>query len=127
MRRAGRPARVSTAQDAEVDGSVDAGSLHAPARPRLPLLVWVVTALHVALLLAYTVLYPAYLGYDEPQHVDMVVALRAGDGWAVPGEWALYEGDGRSLDRVYGGVLEPMVHQLYEVDVLDLYVDDPLI
>lgn len=75
-------------------------------RPQVPALVWVVTGLHTALLLVYAVLYPAHLGYDEPQHVDLVVALLAGDGWPGPGERILSEGVYRSSDALYdnGGV-----------------------
>ena len=74
---------------------------------RIPALVWALTGLHTALLLVYAVLYPAHLGYDEPQHVDMVVALLAGDGWQGPGERILSEGVYRSSDALYdaGGVV----------------------
>ncbi len=75
-------------------------------RARVPALVWAITGLHTALLLVYAVLYPAHLGYDEPQHVDMVVALLSGDGWQGPGERILSEGVYRSSDSLYdaGGV-----------------------
>ena len=77
------------------------GPLH-----QVPALVWAITGLHTALLLVYAVLYPAHLAYDEPQHVDMVVALLAGDGWQGPGERILSEGVYRSSDALYdaGGV-----------------------
>ena len=79
-----------------------------PARAGFPLLVWAITGLHTALLLVYAVLYPAHLGYDEPQHVDMVVALLSGDGWPGPGERILSEGVYRSSDSLYdaGGVVD---------------------
>jgi small subunit ribosomal protein S36 len=99
-----------------LDAADDTVATPVRRRARVPLLVWAITALHVALLLAYTVLYPAYLGYDEPQHVDMVVALRAGDGWPDPGERALSEGVGRSSDPVYGGGLVPALERPYRAD-----------
>lgn len=102
---------VSTSLDAGAAADPDVA---APAhRRRVPLLVWAVTALHVALLLGYTVLYPPYLGYDEPQHVDMVVALLAGDGWQDPGERTLSEGVGRSSDPLYGEGLVPAIERPY--------------
>jgi hypothetical protein len=73
----------------------------AGVRSRVPAVVWAITALHASLLLLYTVLYPPYLGPDEPQHVDMVVALRAGDGWQAPGERALSLGVYRTSDPIY--------------------------
>jgi small subunit ribosomal protein S36 len=77
-----------------------------PGPARVPAVVWAITGLHTALLLVYGVLYPAHLGYDEPQHVDMVVALLSGDGWPGPGERILSEGVYRSSDALYdaGGV-----------------------
>ena len=71
-------------------------------RPRgVPAAVWAVTALHAALLVLYSLLYPPYLGPDEPQHVDMVVALRAGDGWPAPGERTLSQGVFVTSDPIY--------------------------
>jgi hypothetical protein len=67
----------------------------------VPTVVRVLTALHVALLLCYTVLFPAHLAPDEPQHVDMVIALQSGDGWPGPGERILSEGVYRSSDVLY--------------------------
>jgi small subunit ribosomal protein S36 len=73
----------------------------AGVRSRVPAVVWAITGLHVSLLLLYAVLYPPYLGPDEPQHVDMVVALRAGDGWQAPGQRALSLGVYRTSDPIY--------------------------
>lgn len=71
-------------------------------RPRrVPAAVWALTALHLSLLVLYTLLYPPYLGPDEPQHVDMVVALRSGDGWPDPGERTLSLGVYRTSDPIY--------------------------
>jgi hypothetical protein len=55
----------------------------------VPPLVWVLTLLHGTLLVMFTVLYPPYIGPDEPQHVDMAVALTRSLAWPGPGERAL--------------------------------------
>ncbi len=47
---------------------------------RVPVLVWVVTGLHVALLGMCTVLYPPFTGPDETFHVDMAYAYSKGAG-----------------------------------------------
>jgi len=61
-----------------------------PARGRpgsdVPVLVWALVALHVALMLSFAMLYPAMYGYDEPQHVDMAYAYSKGHGVYDPGE-----------------------------------------
>ena len=57
-----------------------------------PGVVWAVTALHVGLLLVATLLYPAFTGFDEAQHVDAVLTIRHGDGWPAPQERELSEG-----------------------------------
>ena len=59
---------------------------------RIPLTVWAVTALHVGLLLVFSVLYPPFTAFDEPQHVDAVLSIRHGDGWPAPQERQLSEG-----------------------------------
>ena len=38
---------------------------------RVPVVVWWITGLHIAVLLAYSVLLPAYRAPDEPLHVDL--------------------------------------------------------
>lgn len=43
----------------------------AGALRRVPMIVWWITALHVGLLLAYSILLPTYRAPDEPQHVDL--------------------------------------------------------
>lgn len=77
------------------------GAAPASVRTAVPAAVWSLTALHIALMLCYTVMFPAYLAPDEPQHVDMVVALLSGDGWPDPGERILSEGVYRSSDALY--------------------------
>lgn len=67
--------------------------MRAPStRERVPLVVWAVTAFHLGLLLAFSVLYPPFTGFDETQHVDAVLSIRHGDGWPAPQERELSEG-----------------------------------
>ncbi|MBW3557940.1 MAG: DUF2142 domain-containing protein, partial [Actinobacteria bacterium] len=47
----------------------------APVLRRPPLLVWLLTALHVMLLAFHSLLVPTWRGPDEPNHVDLVVAV----------------------------------------------------
>lgn len=81
-----------------------------PASPRprrawlrtVPALVWLLTAFQGALLLMFTLLYPPYLGLDEPQHVDMAFALTHSPEWPGPGERLLSLGVARTSDPFYG-------------------------
>ncbi len=63
----------------------------------VPRLVWLATALHVLLLLSWSVLAPTYHAPDEPQHVDAAVQLADGDGWPRPGRLGLSESVANSL------------------------------
>lgn len=56
---------------------------------RVPLLVWLLTALHVALMVAFAFLYPPYTQFDEAQHVDGVVAVAYNHTWPAPGKRVL--------------------------------------
>lgn len=58
----------------------------------VPIVVWAVTGLHVALMLMATVLYPPFSGYDETWHVDMTWSYYKGDGVFGPGERRLDHG-----------------------------------
>jgi 4-amino-4-deoxy-L-arabinose transferase-like glycosyltransferase len=58
----------------------------------VPLVVWCVTGLHIAVMAAYALLYLPYTNPDEAMHHDMVVAWLDGDGFARPGERELSEG-----------------------------------
>ena len=55
----------------------------------VPLLVWLLTALHVALMMAFAFLYPPYTQFDEAQHVDGVVAVAYNHTWPAPGKRVL--------------------------------------
>lgn len=52
----------------------------------VPLTVWLVTALHVAVMAMCTFLYPAGAGYDEAAHTDMTYAYYNGHGFYAPGD-----------------------------------------
>lgn len=72
----------------------DASSSRRRTRTRrrgVPALVWAITALHVGLLLVFSLLYPPFTGFDEAQHVDATLALRYGEGWPGPDERVLSE------------------------------------
>ena len=56
------------------------------ARPGVPRAVWAVTALHVALLLGYSILVPALRGPDEHLHVDRARILAPGPPASAAGE-----------------------------------------
>ncbi|MGF7239486.1 MAG: hypothetical protein ACQSGP_31695, partial [Frankia sp.] len=68
------------------------------AARRIPAAVWAVTVLHLGLLLTYSFVYPTWTGYDEAQHVDMVVGLEHGDGWPGPGHRIIAQGVARTSD-----------------------------
>jgi hypothetical protein len=47
-----------------------------PSIRAIPRSVWLVTGIFALLLLGYSVLLPTYRGPDEPQHVDLILAVR---------------------------------------------------
>ena len=77
---------------APTDGPSSTRRRSSSSRSGPPGVVWAVTALHVGLLLVATLLYPAFTGFDEAQHVDAVLTIRHGDGWPAPQERELSEG-----------------------------------
>ncbi|MCU1588167.1 MAG: hypothetical protein JWN31_1660, partial [Frankiales bacterium] len=70
--------------------------------PRPPVVVWALVVFGFFLSVSASLVLPTYLGYDEPQHVDMVVAIASGDGWPDPGTRNLSQGVGRSSNLYYG-------------------------
>lgn len=52
----------------------------------VPAAVWLLTGLHLVLLVAWSVLVPGYRAPDEPYHVDMVRAVAGDAGWPELGE-----------------------------------------
>ena len=69
----------------------DGTSVRRTGRRGVPALVWALTALHVGLLLCFSLLYPPFTGFDEAQHVDATLSLRYGEGWPGPDERVLSE------------------------------------
>jgi small subunit ribosomal protein S36 len=76
------------------DAPPPAGTAEPPARP--PALVWALVALHVAVMLMCSLLYPATYGYDEPQHVDMAYAYSQELHLYAPGERRVAAGVART-------------------------------
>lgn len=58
----------------------------------VPALVWALVGVNIALMLSFTMLYPAMYGYDEPQHIDIAYAYSQGHGPYDPGERRLAAG-----------------------------------
>ena len=69
---------------------------------RVPTTVLVLALLHGALMLAYTVLYPPYVSFDEPQHVDMVFSIANDQSYPPPAGRETALGVARSSDFFYG-------------------------
>lgn len=85
---------------------MDLGQPAPPAPPRtrrVPRLVWAVTALHVGLMLCFSLLFPPFTQFDETQHVDAVMSLRSGHGWPAPGHRQLSEGVVQAATPVLDG------------------------
>ena len=57
----------------------------------VPVAVWAVTAAHLLVLVCSTVLAPTYRAPDEYKHVDAILALYHGQGWAEPGDRSVSE------------------------------------
>ncbi len=78
-----------------------------PRRRRFhpPAVVWAITLLGFLLSVSASLVLPTYLGFDEPQHVDMVAAVAWGDGWAAPGHRNLSQAVARSSNQYYGSRL----------------------
>src|SRR5262245_56857054 len=73
----------------------------AARHPPIPRAVWLITALNVAVLLAYTVLLPAWRAPDEPQHADLALYLAQGHGYPDYDAHHLDRGLERSLGLVH--------------------------
>ena len=55
------------------------------SRSKPPLAIWTATALHVGVMIIFTLLYPAYWGFDETGHVSRVLGSQHGDLYPKPG------------------------------------------
>ncbi|MCK9926163.1 glycosyltransferase family 39 protein [Frankia sp. Mgl5] len=86
-----------------------ASAARPPRRPRrVPVIVLLITALHVALLVTYSFVYTTWTGYDEAQHVDMVYGLQHGAGWPAPGEKMIATGVAATSDDFDRGRFQDM-------------------
>ncbi|WP_369369636.1 glycosyltransferase family 39 protein [Promicromonospora sp. Populi] len=55
-------------------------------RPRtVPVVVWLIMLLHLAVMLVSTAVFPNVRSPDERQHVDLILQVRQGDAWPWPG------------------------------------------
>ena len=54
-------------------------------RVKVPIPVWTATALHLCVMIVFTLLYPAYWGFDETGHVSRVLAAQSGNVAPTPG------------------------------------------
>ena len=54
-------------------------------RSKPPLAVWTAMALHLGVMVIFTLLYPAYWGFDETGHVSRVLDSQHGDLYPTPG------------------------------------------
>jgi small subunit ribosomal protein S36 len=55
------------------------------SRVKAPLAIWTATALHLGVMVVFTLLYPAYWGFDETGHVSRVLAAQNGNITPTPG------------------------------------------
>ncbi len=61
-------------------------------RVKVPVPVWTATALHICVMIVFTLLYPAYWGFDETGHVSRVLAAQNGNLAPTPGAEAYVGG-----------------------------------
>ncbi|WP_243657727.1 glycosyltransferase family 39 protein [Parafrankia sp. BMG5.11] len=102
------PTPPAPASDVPAPG-VAASAARSPRRPRrVPVIVLLITALHVALLVTYSFVYTTWAGYDEAQHVDMVYGLQHGAGWPAPGEKMIATGVAATSDDFDRGRFQDM-------------------
>lgn len=60
-------------------------------RPRtVPVVVWLIVLLHLAVMLGQTAVFPNVRSPDERQHVDLVLQVREGGAWPWPGPGTTY-------------------------------------
>ncbi|MFI8525521.1 glycosyltransferase family 39 protein [Promicromonospora sukumoe] len=61
------------------------------SRPRaVPVVVWLIVLLHLAVMLGQTAVFPNVRSPDERQHVDLILQVRQGDAWPWPGPGTAY-------------------------------------
>lgn len=87
----------------------------------VPVLVWLVTGLHVAIMATYTLLYLPYTNPDEPLHHDMAAAWFDGEGVIDPGERQLDPG----IDGGFAITLDAYVKRPFTDDSVEPRGDRP--
>ncbi|MDQ1464976.1 MAG: hypothetical protein QOC73_1917 [Actinomycetota bacterium] len=63
---------------------------------RVPLPVWAATMLHVAIMVGFVFLYPAYWAFDESGHISRVISAEHGDLTPIPDAYPYVSGVGNS-------------------------------
>ncbi|MCU1600998.1 MAG: hypothetical protein JWO22_1707 [Frankiales bacterium] len=93
---------------------------------KVPKVVWVLVGINAALLSLYTLLFPPYTGFDEPQHVDMAIHVAQGDTWPwpAPGKLPLSAAVGNSSNPVYFAADGPVQLQLHQKRFDDTFILD---
>ncbi|GAB4083700.1 hypothetical protein GCM10028784_03300 [Myceligenerans cantabricum] len=80
----------------------------APARA-VPVIIWLITLLHIAVMLAQTAVFANVRSPDELKHVDMIVQVEQGPAWPWPDPGTIFVADGVNAghflfgDRLYAG------------------------
>jgi|GEM_PF-3442411 len=85
----------------------DLGSTTAPKKP--PVAVWAAMALHLGVMVVFTVLYPAYFAFDETGHVSRVLSAQHGDVTPTPGAAPYVDGVNSSYQNYASHDLPPFV------------------
>ncbi|MBL0885879.1 hypothetical protein [Myceligenerans indicum] len=75
----------------------------------VPVVVWLITVLHVTVMLAQTAVFPNVRSPDELKHVDLIVQTELGPAWPWPDPGTIFVADGVNAghflfgDRLYSG------------------------
>lgn len=93
------------------DGLLETAPRATSRRP--PLVVWVITGAWASLLMMCTFLYPAFAGYGEPQHVDLVYSFYNGNAFFGPGDRVVSAGVQRAQQTGF-----PPAHSLTSTRVI---------
>ena len=81
-------------------------------RSKPPLAVWTATALHLGVMVIFTLLYPAYWGFDETGHVSRVLAVAERRPRADAWRRGVRRRRQRHATRCYNGAGPAAVHHL---------------
>ncbi|RPF20106.1 hypothetical protein EDD34_0684 [Myceligenerans xiligouense] len=75
----------------------------------VPVVIWLITVLHVAVMLAQTAVFPNVRSPDELKHVDLIVQVEQGTAWPWPDPGTIFVTEGvtaghfLSSDRLWSG------------------------